>query len=77
MIKADPKKLLDEIEAFLVRVDMNPTDFGTLAKNDSGLVFRLRQGKDVYSSTASELRKFMESYRPLASRPASRASAHV
>jgi len=75
--KHDPQKLLDEIETFLVRAGMNPSDFGTLAKNDSGLVFRLRQGKDVRSGTASELRKFMESYRPLGVRPSSRSAAHA
>lgn len=72
-IKRDPHKLLEEIEAFLVRVDMNPSDFGTLAKNDSGLVFRLRQGKDVRSGTASELRRFMAEYPP--SNPKRRAEA--
>lgn len=65
-IKRDPEELLDEIEAFLIRWEMNPTDFGLQAKNDGALVFRLRQGKDVYSKTATELRRFMEAYRPLA-----------
>ena len=66
----DPKKLLSEIEAFLVSTGMNPSDFGTLSKNDSGLVFRLREGKDVRSGTASHLRRFMEKHRrPLAETP--------
>lgn len=61
----DPKQLLEEIEAFLSRTGMNATEFGIRSKNDRALVIRLRQGKDVRSGTASELRRFMETYRPL------------
>lgn len=77
---SDPKKLLAEIEAFIVKHGLNPTQFGVLAKNDSALVFRLREGGDVYTKTATELRRFMETYpRPLADghkhRP--RSAAHA
>lgn len=76
--KQDPQKLLEEIETFLVGAGMNPSDFGTLSKNDSGLVFRLRQGKDVRTATASELRRFMENYRrPLARARPERRAAHA
>lgn len=75
----DPKQLLEEIEAFLSRTGMNATEFGIRSKNDRALVIRLRQGKDVRSGTASELRRFMETYRPLSvtsdRRP--RSSAHA
>jgi len=65
--KRDPQLLLDEIEAFLTRTGMNATEFGLKAKGDGFIVGRLRQGKDVRTSTASELRQFMETYRvPLA-----------
>lgn len=67
--KRDPQKLLDEIESFLVRMDMNATEFGRLSKNDGAIVFRLRDGKDVRTGTASEIRRFMETYRPPASPP--------
>lgn len=76
----DPQKLLEEIEGFLIRMDMNPTEFGRLAKNDGALVFRLRDGKDVRSGTASDLRRFMETYRrPLgaSSRKRSASAAHA
>lgn len=77
---SDPKKLLTEIEAFIVKHGLNPTQFGVLAKNDSALVFRLREGGDVYTKTATELRRFMETYgRPLAepTRKPLRSSAHA
>jgi|JRYH01.1.fsa_nt_gb hypothetical protein len=61
--KRDPQKLLEEIEAFLTRTGMNATEFGLRAKGDGFVVGRLRQGKDVRSGTASELRRFMETYR--------------
>lgn len=65
--KRDPQKLLDEIEAFLASTGMNATEFGLRAKGDGFIVGRLRQGKDVRTATASELRRFMETYpRPLA-----------
>lgn len=77
---SDPKKLLAEIEAFIVKHGLNPTQFGVLAKNDSALVFRLREGGDVYTKTATELRRFMETYpRPLqvAGRKSARSAAHA
>jgi hypothetical protein len=61
--KRDPQKLLEEIEAFLVRTGMNATEFGLKAKGDGFIVGRLRNGKDVRTGTASELRRFMEDYR--------------
>jgi hypothetical protein len=74
----DPKKLLEEIEAFLVRTGMNATEFGLQSKRDRALVFRLREGKDVRSGTASELRRFMETYRrPLAPSSKPRSAAHA
>lgn len=67
---SDPEKLLAEIEAFLTRTGMNATEFGIRSKRDRAIVFRLREGKDVRTATASELRRFMETYRrPLADTP--------
>lgn len=76
----DPKQLLEEIEAFLVRMDMNATEFGILSKKDRAIVFRLREGKDVRSGTASELRRFMETYirpLPVTGKKPTRSVAHV
>lgn len=73
----DPKKLLEEIEGFLVRTGMNATEFGIQSKRDRALVFRLREGKDVLSGTASDLRQFMENYRPLARARPERRAAHA
>lgn len=75
----DPKQLLEEIEAFLSKTGMNATEFGIRSKNDRALVIRLRQGKDVRSGTASELRRFMETYRPLSvtSDRRTRSAAHA
>lgn len=78
--KRDPQKLLDEIEAFLASTGMNATEFGLRAKGDGFIVGRLRQGKDVRTATASELRRFMETYpRPLqvAGRKPARSAAHA
>lgn len=77
--KRDPQLLLDEIEAFLARTGMNATEFGLKAKGDGFIVGRLRQGKDVRTSTASELRSFMETYRVPLARPSKpqRSAAHA
>lgn len=77
---SDPEKLLAEIEAFLTRTGMNATEFGIRSKRDRAIVFRLREGKDVRTATASELRRFMETYpRPLqvAGRKPARSAAHA
>ncbi|WP_296203629.1 hypothetical protein [uncultured Hyphomicrobium sp.] len=75
---SDPTQLLAEIEAFIIQHEMNATQFGVLAKNDSALVFRLREGGDVYTKTATELRRFMENYRrPLERTRPERRAAHA
>lgn len=74
----DPKQLLQEIEAFLSETGMNATEFGIRSKRDRALVVRLRQGKDVRTATASELRRFMENYRrPLERARPERRAAHA
>jgi hypothetical protein len=78
--KRDPQRLLAEIEEFLARTGMNATEFGLKAKGDGFIVGRLRNGKDVRSGTASELRRFMEIYpRPLpeTTRKPARSAAHA
>lgn len=60
----DLEKFAAEIEAFLKRVGMSPSEFGLRAMNDAKFVGRIREGSDVLMGTASRVRKFMAEYRP-------------
>lgn len=72
------ESLVAEVNAFLARHGMKPPDFGKLAMNDLGFVYRLRDGLDVRASTIDKLRRFMAEYdreHPLARRRPRKAEA--
>ena len=54
--------LLAEIEAFIVRTGMTPTEFGVQALRDPAFMIRLRAGSDVRLRTADKVRAFMASH---------------
>ena len=54
--------LLDEVNSFLNRVGMAPTQFGKDAIGDPNLVRHLRAGRDPRLSTAQRVRDFMVQY---------------
>jgi len=54
--------LLQEIEQFCLQNDMSETRFGELALNDKPFVSQLKSGRDLRSSTAVKLRRFMAEY---------------
>lgn len=56
------KKLLAEIEAFLLTHAMAPTAFGVLATKDRHLVRNMRAGRQVTLQTADRIRNFMSTY---------------
>lgn len=56
--------ILSEIEAFLDAHGMAAATFGALARNDRHLVRQLRAGRRLWPETATEIRKFMATYRP-------------
>lgn len=51
--------ILDEVERFLKRRRMHPTNFGECALGDPNLVRQLREGRDPRSKTVEILRRFM------------------
>ena len=53
-------KFLQEIEAFLRKHEMNATQFGRLALNDTNFVHRVRGGADIRLSTVEKVRSFMD-----------------
>lgn len=55
--------ILTEIEAFLTESGMSPARFGKLSKNDTGLVFRVREGRKLKSSTEDAIRAFIAAQR--------------
>jgi hypothetical protein len=52
-------KLLTEIESFLARHEMAATTFGLYAARNTRLVTRLRDGGDVTTATADQIRSFI------------------
>ncbi len=56
------QNLIREIEQFCLRNDISETRFGELALNDKPFVSQLKSGRDLRSSTAVKLRKFMADY---------------
>ena len=63
------KKLLSEIEAFLVHHRMSRTRFGIATMNDAKILKRLRAGMTCTLKTANRLRSWMEAYDKLKSIP--------
>ena len=56
-------KIRSEIDAFLKKTGMLPTQFGILAVNDKTLMSRLNAGRGLSLETAEKARAFMRSYR--------------
>lgn len=52
--------LIERIDAFLDRHAMEATRFGTLALNDSHLVFDIRNGRKLRRMTVRKIEQFME-----------------
>lgn len=65
--KAAPKRewdyvapILIEVERWLKRTGIAPTQFGKLSVGDPNLVFDLRAGRDPSSKTTARIRAFMQ-----------------
>lgn len=71
------KKLLAEIEAFLLAHELAPTTFGQLATKDRHLVRNMRTGRQVTLQTADRIRNFMSTYQSPVARRRSKSSASV
>ena len=52
-------ELLREIDAFIERQGMNPSDFGWSAIGDRNLYRHLKNGRDLRLSTLDRIRAFM------------------
>jgi hypothetical protein len=68
--------LLQEIEDFLQRSGMTPTQFGQGAMNNSSFVRQLRSGSGVTLRTLDKVRAFMADWERR-KRPKRRADAHA
>ena len=55
-------KLLAEIESFLDRTGMGPTQFSVESTGERALMTRLKKGADVTLGTADRIRAFMRQY---------------
>lgn len=51
------------VDEFLEETGMGPAYFGKKSVGNSELVKRLRNGKDIFSSTERRVRNFMREYR--------------
>lgn len=58
------RALAEDIEAFIVRHDLNPSRFGRMAMGDPKFVYELRKGRRMEPETMDELRTFMKAYQP-------------
>lgn len=58
--------LLSEIECFLGRSGMTPTNFGYSAVRDPRFVFDLRGGRECRGKTQARARKFMHDHSQVA-----------
>lgn len=56
-------ELLGRIDNFLGATGMKPTTFGKQAIGDQNLVFALRGGRDLRTSTRERVLKFIADYR--------------
>ena len=53
---------LADVNAFLERTRLAPTDFGKMAVNDPNFVIALRGGRSNTLNTVDKVRKFMAEY---------------
>jgi predicted transcriptional regulator len=61
------EKIRSEINAFLKKTGMLPTQFGILAVKDRTLMSRINAGRGLSFETAERVRAFMRSYKKPAS----------
>ena len=59
---SEREKLLAEIERFLQRTGMGPTQFSEEAAGQRALMTRLKQGCDITLDTADRIRRYMRDY---------------
>lgn len=71
------EKILQEIEAFLRKTGMGPTQFGIESIGRRSLVCQLRDYGGLHMETAAKIRAFMHENRKLRLRPLKRAEARV
>lgn len=57
----DVRRLLDEINAYRARNDLDRTKFGILAANDGHLIPRLQSGRLPRLTTIDKVRAYMSS----------------
>lgn len=55
------EKLLEQIEAHIIRSGISASEFGQRAISDRMLVKQMREGRDVTTGTADRIRAFMQS----------------
>lgn len=55
-------KLISDIEAFLKRHELGPTQFGLMSLRDGALMIKLRRGSDITTSRADRVYKFMADF---------------
>jgi len=53
------KELLDEIEAYRLKHDLDPTNFGLKAVKDGHLIRRIKEGRTPTLKTMDRVRRFM------------------
>ncbi len=58
------KKLLRDIERFLLIKDMNASDFGILCLNDPGFVTGVRNGRECREMTRDRVKAFIKRRSP-------------
>jgi hypothetical protein len=57
------EQFLAEVEAFIAKSELNPTDFGKLAINDPNFVFDLREGRSPSARTIDKVREWMRQFK--------------
>lgn len=60
---SEHERLLIDIERFLTKTGMGPTQFSVESCGQRGLMTRLRRGEGVTLETADKVRTFMRTYK--------------
>lgn len=63
-MSTEREKILKQVEEFLEKHEMLPSNFGKMAVSDPTFVFDLRKGQDLKLSTVDKVRRFMSDYKP-------------
>ena len=74
-MSTDREKLLNRIERFCLRHHMAETTFGRLVKNDTALVSRIRNGRNIGIRTVERINCWMRDYTPDAAERQKKADA--